>query len=428
MSPHEPAPVPLQGLTPRKFTSDWFGNLGSLGVLGVSGILLNTLIVRFYGDAALGTFSEVLAIFLVVAQLATLGIQYSILQASAAQGITDTELPSILLSGLLPVAASGIAIAAVTAAAGWKLRGGPFGPALLLASPGVAFYALNKCLLSFLNGIHRNQAFAALSALRPVTMLGAVVALFLAGGAAWMAPVSLSVEETVVFAVALATVASGRDLHNGTISFLWMRRHLDFGWRTMLGGIAIETNMRADILILALFASATEVGIYSFAVSVIEGLLQIPQITRRIIDPICAWLVVQNRHDELAKLSRTVLGLSALGAVVIGATAVAAYPVAVRVLLDASHVNQQWLVFSILMVGTVLSASYTGFSGYLIQSAKPGIQTRLECVLLGVNALGCLFLAPSFGMYGVAVAKSVALGSQALGLRLLLRRYLGLRL
>ncbi len=412
----------------RRFTADWLVNFAGLGVLAVSGLLINTLVVRAYDSATLGNFMLVLAIFLIVAQVATLGVQYSILQASSAHGVNDETLSSILLSGLLPAVASGVAGSVLAFAAGALWPESELSAPLQLAAAGVAFCALNKCLLSFLNGVHRNQAVAVLNALRPLAILSVLVGLILAGAPGWAISVSLVIEEVVLFVAAVATITTGLDLRKGRPSLTWVSRHLSFGWRSMPGGIAAEANTRADILVLGMFASPAQVGIYAFAQSVIEGLLQLPQITRRIIDPICARLVVEDRHDELNRISRTILRYSASGYVVMALAAIAAYPIAIGWILRVPDADQQWPLFCILVVGATVSATYTGFCGYLMQGGRPGVQTWLEIVLLAINTLGCLVLTPILGATGAAIGKSIAFAAHGAGLRYLIHRYLGVRL
>ena len=60
---------------------------------------------------------------------------------------------------------------------------------------------------------------------------------------------------------------------------VWLKRHIQFGARSVLGGVAVELNTRVDVLVLGLFTSEAQVGIYSFAAFFVEGFLQLPQLS-----------------------------------------------------------------------------------------------------------------------------------------------------
>src|SRR5256885_13809009 len=67
----------------RKFLTDWGANFASVGLLGITGIALNSIIAQVYGAAVLGIFNQVYAIYILGSQLATFGIQFSVLKYTA---------------------------------------------------------------------------------------------------------------------------------------------------------------------------------------------------------------------------------------------------------------------------------------------------------------------------------------------------------
>jgi O-antigen/teichoic acid export membrane protein len=50
-----------------------FWNIAALGVIAIAGLMLNFAIGRLYDPAALGIFNQVLAVFLILGQLAVGG-------------------------------------------------------------------------------------------------------------------------------------------------------------------------------------------------------------------------------------------------------------------------------------------------------------------------------------------------------------------
>ena len=64
----------------KKFVREWIANGASVAVLAVTGLLLNGLIAKWYGSAALGIFNQVFAVLVFASQIATAGVQFSVLR------------------------------------------------------------------------------------------------------------------------------------------------------------------------------------------------------------------------------------------------------------------------------------------------------------------------------------------------------------
>jgi O-antigen/teichoic acid export membrane protein len=413
----------------RKFIREWIANGASLAVLAVTGLLLNSLIAKLYGSAALGIFNQVYAVFVFASQIATAGIQFSVLRYLPPAAGDHPQTARILTSALALVA---ITAAAITLAvyASFRLAGGRVFSAgvtegVMLMLPGLWCFSVNKTLLNALNGIEANTAYAVLVGLRYLLILlflSAAIGIGLRGEQLAVILSGSEITLLIVLAAACWRYFPGLGL---APEKAWMTTHWRFGLQSMPGGFAVELNSRADVLILGMLTSDAVVGVYSFAAFFVEGLLQIPVITRRLIDPIVARIAGDGQAlRALLTRGRNVAALAAAG---LGIAAVAAYPWYATLAGTRELARDSWPVFAILMAGACIFGIYATFGGVFSQTGRPVIQTRLNLAILGVNVVLNFALVPFYGLLGAAVATGLSFIAGTFYFRHLVRRYLSLR-
>ena len=409
----------------RKFVKEWLANAASLGMLAVTGLLLNSMIAKLYGPAALGIFNQVYAIFVFASQIATFGVQFSVLRHIAGVDEGHPEASRILSAALLLVAACAAATALLLFVVFRLFGAAIYSPGVaegvMLMLPGLWFFAINKVLLNALNGIQANTLYAAFVGLRYLLILVFLIAAIAAGMRGEQLAAILSASEGTLFlGLAAACVRrfpgmarnAGRD---------WIAPHRAFGLRSMPGGFAVELNSRVDVLILGLFTSDAVVGVYSFAAFFVEGLLQLTVISRRLVDPILTRLA--DDAGALVALLRRGRNLGALAAGVLTAVAVAAYPWYATLAGTDSLATESWPVFAVLAFGAGIFAVYATFGGIFVQTGRPMLQTRLNLAILLINVALNFVLVPAFGLIGAAVATSLSFIAGALYFRALVRRH-----
>ena len=414
----------------RKFIREWIANGASVAVLAITGLLLNGLIAKWYGSAALGIFNQVFAVLVFASQIATAGVQFSVLRHLPPVAEDPARTTCILATALVLVAVTASATTLVVFVAfrlgGDLLFSAAVAEGVMLMLPGLWCIAINKTLLNALNGIQANSLYAALISLRYVLIL-----LFLVGAIA----MQLRGEQ-------LAIVLSGSEVTLLVVLILvcrrrfpgmwqapdpaWMATHWRFGWRSMPGGFAVELNSRVDVLILGMFTSDAVVGVYSFAAFFVEGLLQLSVISRRLIDPVLARIASGDGNALLGLLTRG-RNIAALAAATVGIAAVAAYPWYATLVGTPDLARESWPVFAILMVGACIFGIYATFGGIFSQTGRPAIQTRLNLAILGINILLNIALVPLLGLLGAAVATSVSFVAGTLYFRVLVHRHLSVR-
>ena len=396
----------------RRFLLHWSVNFASLACLAVSGILINSLIAKFYGAAALGVFNQVFAIYIFGSQLAACGVQFSLLRYIAEFGDDRTKIAPILYSALAVTVAAASLVVVLTAlffaVAGAAVYSDAVVAGVMVMLPGLWCFAINKVLLNLLNGLQRNGWFALFTALRYALMsLGAIVAVAVGLPAAHLC-VILSTGEGVLLLALAVPCAAATGFARPRIEPGWIRRNAHFGLRSVLGGAAVELNTRVDVLILGLFTSDAVVGTYSFAAFFVEGILQLPQLSRRLVDPTLTRLVLRADRGELGRFIRHGRNLGSVLMATVGIAAIAAYPAFATLFADERMATASWPVFAVLMLGACVFGTYATFSGLFSQASLPGSQSRYNLMILGTNTALNLALAPRFGAIGAAVATAAS--------------------
>ncbi len=418
---------------PRRFQAALLWNIGSLAVLGVSGIALNVLIARLYDESALGVFNQALAAYIFFSQAAVGGLDRSALKEVAPHAHDRARVREIVVGCLVPT----LALSALTTIlfwfarvpiAGWLESPGT-AEGIAAATPGLFFFAINKVLLATVNGLSRMRAFAVFQALRYVLILVALLgfALFdrervqanrLAG--------VFSLAEGVLFLVLALEVWI--QLHGPLLGAWrgWVRRHLDYGLKSVGSGVLLELNARVDVLMIGWFLSDAQVGVYTIAAMIAEGVYQLLVVLQNLYNPILARELAAHRLEALhATIQRgkwrTYAGMAAAGAI-----AVLVFPWVLPILTDKPGFAESLVPFRWLILGIVLSAGYIPFAQTLLMAGHPGTHTLYMVLTVLINVVGNALLIPHLGLAGAAISTANSMFLGVFVLRAFVQRRTGL--
>jgi O-antigen/teichoic acid export membrane protein len=272
------------------------------------------------------------------------------------------------------------------------------------------------------------RTFAVFQTLRAVLLIAALLGLTLLRWPGERLAFIFPVGELVLF-VGLLWACREELIFKAWRSMLeWMKKHLAFGLRGMVGQVLGDVNYRIDILMLGFFFDDHTVGIFSLASVLAEGLYQLPAVLRTNFNPVLVRLLSENRAEELKALIRRGRKLAYIGMTVIGVAAMALYPLGLYLVRNRGDYLQSWPVFAVLMVGIIAASGYIPFGFLLLQAGRPGLQTVMIALLITVNVLLNLVLAPWLGVMGVALSTAISYGLSVLLLKGFLNRFLGLKI
>jgi O-antigen/teichoic acid export membrane protein len=415
-----------------KFSNDLIWSAGAFAMGAFFGILVNVAIVRGYDAAALGVFNLVYAVYILMSQLAVGGVHLAV-QAFVPREIAARRNPDtyVTASMLLSTLSSLVVIAI-----GWTFRDLPgewfnshaVREAFPLVLPGLLFFSWNKVLLSYHNGARRMKLFALMQMLRFVFLFCSVTYLAWTGATVSRLPLALFWSEVALFALVLPLSLRHWDpLHRTGLGPV-IRENWRYGNRALAGNFLLDVNTRVDVFLLGLFTNETSIGLYSFAATIAEGVLQLPVLFRNNINPVLsrAWhaggpqllgkVIGRNRRRFFNLLAPLIL----LSAVV--------FPAGLWILGMNEEPLTVWVLYTILAVGIAVTSGYQAFQMLFGQVGHPGTQTLFIAGFFLSNLLLNLLLIPLLGVYGSALGTALAFVAMTVLLRVLSWRVLQVRM
>lgn len=421
--------APAQPWRAQKLTRDIGWSLGSFAVLALSGIVINLVIAGTRNAAALGVFNQAYAVYIVASQVATLGLHYSVLRYSALHENDESVRARMLSTAVLLACALGFAAAFVVGAAaapiGDALDSLDAGRAVAFAAPGLLLFPLNKVLLAYLNGLRRMRAYALLQALRYVTIMVFVTIVAVSDWPIYTATLGFLTAETATAVAALAYVRrSGLALRLG-LDRAWVSTHLSFGSRSLMAGLFAEFNSRIDVLMIGIFLPDREVGIYSFAAMMVDGMYHVLAMVRLNFNPVLVAAVRDGDHETARRLRSQSgrFGVPITACMALGA--LATLWLLSEVVMPGKHLGEGLMPLAVLASGLVLVSFLIPFDNLLLVTGHPGYQTLQQMTTVGVNVLACLALIPAFGIIGAASATAASYVAGSVALLVLGRRIVG---
>jgi O-antigen/teichoic acid export membrane protein len=407
-------------------------NVVSLGILAVCGVLMNFVIAWFYTPDTLGVFNQVYSIYMLFSQVAVLGIHNSVLKYTAENQQQPETTRDILSSGVL--AAAGIAL--VVCLLVYWLRG-VFGAlmsspgvaiGLAWAAPGLVFFAINKVMLSALNGLQRMRAYAIFQSLRYIVL---VVSLFIAGvlhqPGDILALAFTSAELVLFLSLGLYLLREFR-ISSVVNLALWAQRHLSFGVRGFLSNVFLQFNSRVDILVLGFFFNDYVVGIYSFAAILAEGIAQLLIGLQVNLNPILVQLLSGKELEKLRQVTRRAIRGTYLAMGAICVVAILVFPLGSLLVAHPEEYMQSWPIFMLLMLGLELGAGYVPLGAMMLQAGLPERHTLLMFLLSLSKLTANLLLIPWMAAPGAALAGGLSYLMQVLLIKYFCKKYISISL
>ena len=299
---------------------------------------------------------------------------------------------------------------------------------MLWVAPGLFCFAVNKILLGVVNGLRRMRAFAIYTSLRYILIGVGLLLAYAADLDGEQLPVIWTFAEGVLLLVLVVELVATVSLRACAGWRAEAARHLDFGTRGVGATLASEINSKLDVWMLGNYVGNAQVGIYSLAAAIYEGVAQLAVVVQNNLNPVIAQRL--GEHDaaaveDLVRRTRRWFVPAVVGACVVGA---ALYPIVIPLLTGDDTFAEGSRSFAIMMAGIALSSPYLPFIQILLMAAKPGWYTAYVLATALINLVACVVLIPPLGLEGAAIATSISLVASALLLRWFARRKVQLRI
>jgi O-antigen/teichoic acid export membrane protein len=205
-----------------------------------------------------------------------------------------------------------------------------------------------------------------------------------------------------------------------------MSRHVRFGSKALIHGFLSEAFIRIDILILGIFLSDREVGVYSFAAFFVEGAYQVAIVVRTMANPILVRLLLAPGMTGLVAFARRTALLSFSATFLACAGIATVYPY-LSSYMPQGVIEASYPILLILLLGLLIYSTCVPFDYLFLQSGRPGMQSIYMAVNASVNAILNFVFIPRWGLYGASIATAIAFAWSGTFLNILASSVLGLR-
>lgn len=374
----------------------------------------------FYNSDTLGVFNQIYAYYIVISQVAVLGIHLSVLKYTS--NANNDEEQYILATGIMCVLIISIIIVGVMyLICKLFIQDKQFYVGLLTILPAFPFFSINKVLLNYLNGLSRMKEYAIFQTLRIISIICSIIIIFILGLGQNYICLSLTLGEIFLFIIIASYFIKNR-LVKWKISTYWIKKHMNFGLKAFPSNVVVDLNTKIDIICLGFFINNNSIiGIYSFATLFTEGFYQIFVVIRRSINPYITKMFMENDFDMriLGKKNKKVIymgGALANSLIIIG--------VYVMCKLFKAEYLQAILPLTIISIGITFNSYYIVLGNSLSQIGRPEIESLLNCITLGTNFLLNMLLINKFGMTGAAIATAISYFVYKIILKYNIRKYI----
>jgi O-antigen/teichoic acid export membrane protein len=372
-------------------------NYGSMVCTVGAALACNLMVAAIYGPSGTGILGERYAVFLIAGQLGTFGIHYSMLanisksRGQLVPGLVGALFISVFVASLLFFTTKYVYVA-------WS----------------IPWFAANKVFLNGLIGLGRMKTYALGQAVRAFGLFAAVLGMCLGKTEAKFLPLAFLISESIS-SVVIAWMLRD-ELRAGSKVSLSRRLmdHLKYGLRGFPSGFAMEVHARVDVLIVSMFFSGHELGIYVFAGMLAEGFFLTLYVFRNVLSvkiAECLRGMGEFRALFLKYSSRTWGGMALLAVVLFSGILMGAKVIP----FDPDFVHSIPIA-AIMMCGILLGSGVLVFDTTLLHSGKPGTHSVIWSCMLVTNAVLNLALIPGYGLKGAAFAMACSYVVGAVGM------------
>ncbi len=403
-----------------KFIKDTFWLYFSFFIFVISGLSINLFIIFNYSITDLGIFIQIYTIYLIWSQFAVFGINDSAQRNISYNIDNEGELNNIKLGALLIGFFVGLAFSfllyILSSKIGQLVESPSVGNGMKIISPAILFFTINKIFLGILNGERRIRFYSLSQSLRSFLILFIVIVISFFSREPHTLSYSFLIAEVLLFVLFSISLVFGRltKMHFRKIAN-WAGFHLIFGSKAFPASFFYESYLKIDILMVAIFLNDYKVGVYSFASMFFEGIYQVPHMIKTNVNPMLVAIIKKYKSVKIDNFIKSLFLLSLFVTSFFMLLVIVIYPF-LNPYFPNNIVKDTHLIICLLFAGLFFYSGFIPFDSVLLQAGKPLIQTFLFFLNVITNVTLNLFLIPIFGLYGAAIATSIALTIAALNL------------
>jgi O-antigen/teichoic acid export membrane protein len=361
-----------------------------------SGFLLNILLSRWLGPGDFGLYTLTLTIFTISTLVAGLGIPETVVKFVADYKTDRQRRDAVVTAGIV----NGL------------LLGTSAGLALFLFSEEIAALAvpisiLNTTLLALLNGLREMRSYSFRFIVRSLLLVVLATVFILAGFGPAGAVAALLLTEIGTLAFVAAVVRPHFRLstlnHRETTKTM-----LAFGSRVFIASAIYLVNTYTDTILIGYLLTETDVGRYAVAVAIARvAFLSLPSSISTVNYPAISEYYSKNSTGAVgAVISRSIRYCLILLSIT-GLLLIYFAETIIEVLFGPAYLPVV-PAFIILVYGMIVFGAVSSVGSAISAMNRPGLSSKVNILVAGVNVALDLALIPLFGITGAAAGTAIS--------------------
>ena len=381
-------------------------NYLSFGLQILIGFSIFILIYYNKGSDELGIFIQSYAIFVILGQISTAGINESILQKISSgsyinkniffNGFIATlifiSIFCLLLFFLLPIIVS-------------FFNSNDLDKSIKYFYIAVFFFGLNKIAFSYFISNKKLNYFAFLNLLRPLVLFTILIYNIYINNVLNYGLVFIYTE-ILIFFFSYLNIINIKKVSSIDFNTRLFIDHYKFGLKVWFNSFLSESFIRIDILIVGLLLSDRDVGVYGIAALFLEGVYQLSIVIRNILNPELSVLYAKNKLREIVQIVR---GYSVISFIIITLVSILLLLIYdyILIFIYNPELMEAKNILIILLIGLCFYSFTIPNENFLFQANKPIYQSIYMFIMTLLNISLNYILILSFGLIGAALATSI---------------------
>lgn len=397
---------------PHKLVKDTAWVICSTVFIAAAGFIINIIIGNRFSESGLGLYSITVVIYLTTGTLASFGLPGTQTRFSSKHQTDPVQRNSYLSGSIFLTILLSLFLAILLVIARNTLSGMFGNPAirnyLLLVAPALPLFCLNKIFLADLRGLRKMHKFATGESLRPLLLL--LLTFFLSWYSNNLQYVFWSFLITEILVLAYLVRSSGLSFPILTVFTLpRLKTLIRYGSQIITSRLFIELDLRLGVIILGIYMTPYDVGVFAVAMMFAEALTLLPLAIQKISGPVITDLHTHGKSHLLENYVNRVMQTSTFLVTILAVILVFLFKDIVTLIYpDNQGFIEAGSAFRILLAGLLFRAATASVGSIFVSIGRPDLVLKTAPVRLLTNLVISIILVAPLGINGVAAGTTAS--------------------
>jgi O-antigen/teichoic acid export membrane protein len=269
-----------------------------------------------------------------------------------------------------------------------------FNSYLITCALALPLFNLNKMFMAYYSGKRNQKRFSLLRLLRWLLIFVMIFAMVISDFPIGTILHVFLVTEILLLALNLTWKHDFHFLFDKNI----VKENMAFGIKSYAASIVSEFNNKLDIIIIALFVTNSQLGVYSFVIFFAKSLYIFPGILQQNISPIISSLWIKR---DISKIKRTIATVKKVNFILIAlqTAAIIVFYNLIITFIKKEFLNTEMYLY-ISLIGVFASGSVYWAGSILIMTQKLNANILRTWLVFSLSIITTYWLCSSYGLIG----------------------------